>query len=70
MPWILCVRILFKYSSVKANVSVPALSIFSLMFSVFSQLLIMINFRPIYSKNKMHTEQYNYFLIGSYERMQ
>lgn len=70
MPWILCVHILFKYSSVKANVSVPALSIFSLMFSVFSQLLIMINFRPIYSMNKMPTEQYNSFLIGSYERMQ
>lgn len=47
MPWILRVRIFFKYSSVEANVPVPALSIFSLIFSVFSQLLIMINFRPI-----------------------
>lgn len=52
MPWILCVCILFKYSSFKANLSVPALSIFSLMFSVFSQLLIKINFGPIYSMKK------------------
>lgn len=70
MPWILCVCILFKYSSVKANVSVIALSIFSLMFPLFSQLLIKINFGPIYSMNKIHTEQYNSSLMGSYKRMQ
>lgn len=56
MPQYLHMHIFFKYSSVKlmANVSVPALSIFPLMLSVFSQMLIMINSRPIYSVNKIH----------------